>query len=167
MMMPRAFIVLLLTASAVAVALLAVLWLGEREGWSPPAAQRLSPESLTPVSITGPAPTPSGHTEQVNRPLFSATRRPPPEQPLAEAAMSPAESSMTVVGLFRSGSQEGAIVRTEEGVARVPVGGSLGAFQLQAIALDRAIFVRGGREYALELKRGAQTGARPAGVSYD
>ena len=162
-MMPRTLIAVLLTTSAVALALVAAVWLGEREGWTPPAAQRLSPEALVPVSITGPSMPASGHTEQVSRPLFAETRRPPPEQPSAEAAKSPAESSMTVVGLFSSGSQEGAIVLTDQGVARVPVGGSLGAFRLQAIAPDRAIFVRGGREYPLGLKRGARTGGPAPG----
>lgn len=168
--MRRFLIPSLLGVNVALAAGLAWLWVtpqGElREvRWTPPAP-------IKPVLTDSAAPSWSADLGSfmaaLDRPLFSATRKPPakPDAPVAVAADTLNE--VRVLGLYSNGTGGGAIVRAEGKVRRVRPGDTLGGWTIKEVRPAELVLARGDEQRALDVKRGPDLGAdTPGSASAD
>ena len=165
--MKRFLIPSLLGVNVALVAGLAWLWVtpqGElREvRWTPPAP-------IKPVLAGSPIPPWSADLGSfmaaLDRPLFSATRKPPakPEPPIAVVADTLNE--VRVLGLYSNGTDGGAIVRAEGKVRRVRPGDTLGGWTIKEVRPAELVLARGDERRALDVKRGPDLAADTPGTA--
>lgn len=155
----------LLVVNAALAAGLAWMWVtpqGELRSvrWTPP-------EPIKPV-LTGPTSPPwsadlGSFMAALDRPLFSATRKPPakPEAPVAIVADT--LNDVRVLGLYSSGAGGGAIVRAEGKVRRVRPGDSLGGWTIKEVRPADLVLARGDEQRTLDVKRGPDPGPDAGG----
>lgn len=101
----------------------------------------------------------------LDRPLFSATRKPPPKPEEAVAVLADTLGDVRVLGLYSTGgSSGGAIVRAEGKVRRVRPGESLGGWTVKEVRPLGLLLARGDEQRTLDIKRGPDLGPDvPAG----
>lgn len=128
--------------------------------WQAPEVQLPAPDSLAVVTLQHVRPPDGGFTEQVERPLFVAGRRPI----TAEAVQDVDESTkdLQLLGLFGPDGGGGAIVSLAGNVRRVAIGARLGALTLTRIDRLDAVFWDGAAERVLRLKPLPRAGALAA-----
>lgn len=102
----------------------------------------------------------------LDRPLFSATRKPPAKPEAAPAVVADTLGDVRVLGLYSSGGTTGgAIVRTEGKVRRLRQGDSLGGWTVKEVRPMELVLARGDEVRSLDVKRGPDLGAdTPAGA---
>ena len=114
----------------------------------PPAPIPPAASTLSAIRLELPADPEGGRTGQlVARPLFWASRTPPPEE---TGAPSPAEQPRApemldktmLLGLFTSGGVSGAILKVAGKSQRLLVGQALGSWTLESISGEEAVFAR-------------------------
>ena len=121
--------------------------------WSPPAA-------VKPQSDPIPALEPSASADAsvmlqiMERPLFSPTRRPPP-QPKAPAPPDPPDilATANILGLYGEGSAAGVLVEADGRVQRVKPGAEVAGWILRRISPHSAEFERGSETRELRITR--------------
>lgn len=101
----------------------------------------------------------------LDRPLFSATRKPPAKPEAAAAAAADTLGDVRVLGLYSFGdSGGGAIVRAQGKVQRLRQGDTLGGWTVKAIRPLELVLARGAESRTLDVKRGPDLGPdTPAG----
>jgi general secretion pathway protein N len=132
-------------------------------GWSqgvaaaiapPPAAP--APAAQNPIPPLGPL---QAYAAVIERPLFTQSRRPPPEDGGAQPA---AEGTLSVAGILISGGERIALIRrdTERKLTRVREGQSLGDWTIRSIAADRVTLAgrSGEATLLLQTRQAAKTG---------
>lgn len=127
---PHAIVLAVAAVSAVAMPLVLLL---------PPAApQRRAPRSLPPLSVAAEPPL----VRVFDRPLFAGP---------VDAVLPPDSPVLTgIVG--RLGSDAVALVRTAQGTSRtLAIGDSIDGWKLEALAIDAALFSRGGQRARVPL----------------
>lgn len=155
--MRRFLFPLLLAADLFLGTVLAWQWLTPRGEWR--AIWWSAPVPIKPV-LSDPV-LPGWNADLANfvaaldRPLFSASRRPPPvAKPDAAPVVDPL-ADIRVLGLYTSGvGGGGAIVRTEGVVRRLKHGDSLGAWTVKEIVPAGLVLARGSEQRTVEIKRG-------------
>lgn len=165
--MRRYLIPALIVANAALAAGLAWQWLtpeGQLRGvlWTPPAP-------IKPV-LTNPA-FPSWSADlgsfmaSLDRPLFSATRKPPAKAPEAAPVVVDVLASVRVLGLYSTGGASGgAIVRSEGKVVRLKQGDTLGGWTVKEVRPLELVLARGGEQRTLDVKRGPDLAADVPGT---
>ncbi len=165
----------ILTALAVAnVALalgLAALWV-DRHGqprnaqWTPP--EPIQPDYLQMLpTVSGPsAARTDAFLELLERPLFSASRRPPPPPPPPTPPAPPdLLANAQLLGIYHSGTSSGAIIQIEGKSRRIRLNESLNGWQLQSVEERSALFSNGGQTRQLPLARAKMGAARADSAS--
>ena len=100
----------------------------------PPSAAP-SPAAQNPIPPLGPLQT---YAAVVERPLFTQSRRPPPENAEAQPGI---QANLSIAGILISGGERIALIRrdNEHKLTRVREGQSLGDWTIRSIAADRVI----------------------------
>jgi hypothetical protein len=107
----------------------------------------------------------------LDRPLFAATRKPPPKPEAAAAVVADTQADVRVLGLYSTGGTSGgAIVRADGKVRRVRPGDALGGWTVKEVRPLELLLVRGDEKRALDVRRGpdlapdvaAEPGAAPS-----
>lgn len=158
--MRRYLLTSLLIANAALAVLLAWLWVtpqGEVRSvrWTPPAP-------IKPV-LTGPSSPPwsadlGSFMAALDRPLFSATRKPPAKPEAAIAVAADTLNDVRILGLYSNGTAGGAIVRADGKVRRVRPGDSLGGWTIKEVRPAELVLARGEEQRSLDVKRGPDLG---------
>jgi hypothetical protein len=101
----------------------------------------------------------------LDRPLFSATRRPPPKPAEAPPVVVDTLASVRVLGLYSSGGTSGgAIVRSEGKVVRLKQGDTLGGWTVKEVRPLELVLTRGADQRTLDVKRGPDLAADVPGT---
>ncbi len=95
----------------------------------------------------------------LERPLFSADRRPIPRH--LPAADDKTFDAFKLVGLFGSGDDVGALLLIDEGVVRVRLGSQVGGWTLIEVSPGAAVFVRGIERREVRLVKPASSSGTP------
>ncbi|PVX30455.1 hypothetical protein [Sphingomonas pokkalii] len=129
---PQAIVLAVAAVSAVAMPLLLLL---------PPAApQRRVQPSLPPLSVAAEPPL----VRVFDRPLFAASA--------GDAAALPPDAPQLTGIVGRLGSDAVAMVRTAQGQNRtLTIGDSIDGWKLESLAIDAALFSRGGQQARVPL----------------
>ena len=91
----------------------------------------------------------------LDRPLFAATRKPPPKPEAAAVVVVDTLADARVLGLYSTGGTSGgAIVRAEGKVRRVRLGDALGGWTVKEVRPLELLLVRGDEKRVLALKHG-------------
>lgn len=133
----------LLTLCCLIAGAIALTWSTGEKRWTPPEARQLD-DSLFVVPVPlAPRLELAALGEIGERPLFSPTRRPPPPPTAAEAEPEPDPfRDVTVLGLFGSGSQGGALVMIDGRLKRIRYGERTGPWTLVKVEGRSAQFRR-------------------------
>jgi hypothetical protein len=165
--MRRYLIPSLLVANAALAAGLAWLWVtpqGELRSvrWTPPAA-------IKPVLTDSAAPPWTADLGSfmaaLDRPLFSATRKPPAKPEAAAAVVADTLNDVRVLGLYSTGTVGGAIVRAEGKIRRVRPGDTLGGWTIKEVRPAELVLARGDDQRTLDIKRGPDLGPDTPGTA--
>jgi hypothetical protein len=102
----------------------------------------------------------------LDRPLFSATRKPPAKPEAVAAAAADTLGDVRVLGLYSFGdSGGGAIVRAQGKIQRVRQGDALGGWTVKQVRPLELVLARGAESRTLDVKRGPDLGPdTPAGA---
>lgn len=130
--------------------ILALLWIGPHGRlrhlqWQAPEAQKLM---LDPVSLQRGAAGGEADTARfvaiLDRPLFSATRRPPPPPPPPPPPkpVDPLEG-VKLVGVFQGGDDGGILAEINGKVRRLKLGTAIGDWTLKSLTSREATFANG------------------------
>ena len=163
---------LLLSANVVAALALVAMWLQPGSGlrntrWTAPAAVVADYRAMLPPLPEIVQTDTSQFLGMLERPLFSATRRPPPPPPPSPSA-APVEPppdnlrSATLSGVYTSADGGGAILTIAGKTRRMQVQQSFEGWTLQSVQERGVTFVRGGETLTLQLPK-ANLRAAPAG----
>ena len=96
----------------------------------------------------------------LDKPLFSATRKPPAKAAEAPPVAVDTLASVRVLGLYSSdGASGGAIVRSEGKVVRLKQGDTLGGWTVKEVRPLELVLARGGEKRTLDVKRGPDLAA--------
>ena len=96
----------------------------------------------------------------LDRPLFSATRKPPPKPAEAPPVVVDTLASVRVLGLYSTGGTSGgAIVRSEGKVVRLKQGDTLGGWTVKEVRPVGLVLARGAEQRTLDVKRGPDLAA--------
>lgn len=131
--------------------------------WTPPAP-------IKPVLTDNALPTWSADLgsfiASLDRPLFSATRKPPAKPEAVAAAAADTLGDVRVLGLYSFGdSGGGAIVRAQGKIQRLRQGDTLGGWTVKQVRPLELVLARGGESRTLDVKRGPDLGPdTPAGA---
>lgn len=91
----------------------------------------------------------------LDRPLFSATRKPPPKPSEAPPVVVDTLASVRVLGLYSTGGTSGgALVRSEGKVVRLKQGDTLGGWTVKEVRLHQLVLARGAEQRTLDVKMG-------------
>ena len=159
--MKRYLGVLLVALNAALVLVLAWLWFkpnGELKNsqWQEPRGQKAAIEDLVPAIGKPEAMDQKQFLAMLDRPLFSATRRPPPPDYLAGAVLSG-------VYMTEDGKSGGVIIKFQGKDRSLPLQGVLDGWTLSSVAANRVYFTRGGETKEITLQKAKlQTGYGPS-----
>lgn len=160
--MRRFLIPLLLVANVALAGGLAWLWVtpeGELRNvrWTPPAPIK---PVLTDLAVPTWSADLGSFMASLDRPLFSATRKPPAKAAEAPPVVVDALASVRVLGLYSTGGTTGgAIVRSEGKVVRLKQGDTLGGWTVKEVRPLQLVLARGGEQRTLDVKRGPDLAA--------
>ena len=125
--------------------------------WDAPAPQAPNPDSYKPVELAVARASRRAYTEQVERPLFVAGRRPVVETAAVAAPPEPEIDldfleEVQLLGVYGAGGDEGGIILRQEGeVKRIAVGARLESLTLARVDGMNAVFWDGRNEHVLRL----------------
>lgn len=130
--------------------------------WTPPAP-------IKPVLTDSAFPTWSADlgsfVASLDRPVFSATRKPPAKAAEAPPVVVDTLASVRVLGLYSTdGKSGGAIVRSEGKVVRLKQGDTLGGWTVKEVRPLELVFARAGEKRTLDVKRGPDLAADVPGA---
>ena len=161
--MKRHALHLLLLANAALALLLAWLWFTpagtmRNVRWQPPAAQKTDFAAMLPVLPGIATADTSQFIAMLDRPLFTATRRPPPPPP-PPAAQEPVDNLSTarLTGLYQGVGTGGIIINLGGKDRRVALNTVVDGWKLQSIQGRSVTFASAGRNRVLQLPRAALT----------
>lgn len=101
----------------------------------------------------------------LDRPLFSATRKPPQKPAEAAAVVVDTLDSVRVLGLYSSGGTSGgAIVRSEGKVLRLKLGDTLSGWTVKEVRPRELVMARGADQRTLDVKMGPDLAADVPGT---
>jgi hypothetical protein len=101
----------------------------------------------------------------LDRPLFAATRRPPPKPEEAPAVVADTLGDVRILGLYSTGGTSGGgIVRAEGKIRRVRQGDVLGGWTIKEVRPHELLLARGNEERTLDVKRGPDLAADVPGA---
>ena len=101
----------------------------------------------------------------LDRPLFSATRKPPPKPAEAPPVVVDTLATVRVLGLYSTGGTSGgAIVRSEGKVVRLKQGDTLGGWTVKEVRPVGLVLARGAEQRTLDVKRGPDLAADVPGT---
>ena len=101
----------------------------------------------------------------LDRPLFSATRKPPQKPAEAPPVVVDTLASVRVLGLYSTGGTSGgAIVRSEGKVVRLKQGDTLGGWTVKQVRPLELVLARGTEQRTLDVKRGPDLAADVPGT---
>lgn len=101
----------------------------------------------------------------LDRPLFSATRKPPPKPSEAAAVVVDTLDSVRVLGLYSTGGTSGgAIVRSEGKVVRLKQGDTLSGWTVKEVRPRELVMARGADQRTLDVKMGPDLAADVPGT---
>ena len=156
--------------------LLLVLWQapGPLAGWRywqapPPQAPNLADVQAALLQVNPAAV--AEHPEVLQRPLFSATRRPPSPAAVAESAPPPPPEKnpldeVRIQGLLSGPTLQGVMLAEGDQTRFVALGQKVGAWTLRQVAADHVVFGRGSKQHRLELSvANAQGISEPAATA--
>ncbi|RRD57206.1 hypothetical protein EII20_07645 [Comamonadaceae bacterium OH2545_COT-014] len=122
--------------------------------WQPPSAQPLQLESVLAATLAPHSGMHGGGPALLQRPLFHASRRPPPPaQPAAQAAQ-PAQTSlekMRLLGVLDSAALTGVMALVDDETRFLKRGDEVGGWTLAEIRGRQVVFVSRGERRTLEL----------------
>ena len=95
----------------------------------------------------------------LDRPLFSATRKPPAKPEPAAVVIADTLGDVRILGLYSNGTTGGAIVRAEGKVRRVRPGDALGGWTVKEVRPLELVLARGAEQRSLDVKRGPDVAA--------
>lgn len=152
-----------LTLIVVLTAALGLAWSGGPKAWVPPSPHPPNPDSLLPVAPEVGSVEISSFAVQVLRPVFVPGRRPLAKDVADDKKEPPRPiTDIVLIGIFASGTEQGAMVRTRDGsVRRVGLGESEDGFVLRRVDGDRAVFSDGSRDHVLQLRPAPRQSAVP------
>lgn len=107
-----------------------------------PDTPSADPPPVTPIGFDMQAVTIERYAAMVERPLFTATRRPPPAESAApQSAPVPLPTQFALEGVVLAPDQRSAIFRntTTSKVMRVPEGAPLGSWTVETLEPDRVV----------------------------
>ena len=161
--MKRHALHLLLLANAALALVLAWLWFPPTGAvrnvhWQPPAAQKTDFAAMLPVLPGIATADTSQFIAMLDRPLFTATRRPPPPPP-PPAAQEPVDNLSTarLTGLYQGVGTGGIIINLGGKDRRVALNTVVDGWKLQSIQGRSVTFASAGRTRVLQLPRAALT----------
>ncbi|MDB5944740.1 MAG: hypothetical protein JWQ13_4306 [Ramlibacter sp.] len=164
----RRYLIPLFVAANIALAgVLAWLWVtpqGQVRNvrWTPPAPLRpvLNDSELPSWSVDL-----GSFVAALDRPLFAATRRPPPKPEEAPAVVADTLGDVRILGLYSTGGTSGGgIVRAEGKIRRVRQGDVLGGWTIKEVRPHELLLARGNEERTLDVKRGPDLAADVPGA---
>ena len=155
--MKRASLAILVAVNLALLLALAWMWVTPQGHlrnvqWQPPAPIK--------PSLGAAAPLPRWNTDYsrfvvtLDRPLFAATRRPPPK-PQVQAQPVDSLAEVSIIGVWGAGAQGGVIARVGPQTRRVKVGEPLAGWTLKEVQTQGATLTRGNEARSLQIKRGA------------
>lgn len=101
----------------------------------------------------------------LDRPLFSATRKPPAKPAEAPPVVVDTLANVRVLGLYSTdGKSGGAMVRSEGRVVRLKQGDTLGGWILKEVRPRELVMARGAEQRTLDVKMGPDVGADVPGA---
>ena len=161
--MKRHALHLLLLANAALALVLAWLWFTPTGAvrnvhWQPPAAQKTDFAAMLPALPGIAAADTSQFIAMLDRPLFTATRRPPPPPP-PPAAQEPVDNLSTarLTGLYQGAGTGGVIINLGGKDRRLALNTVVDGWKLQSIQGRSVTFASAGRTRVLQLPRAALT----------
>lgn len=96
----------------------------------------------------------------LDRPLFSATRKPPPKPSEAPPVVVDTLANVRILGLYSTGGTTGgAVVRSEGKVVRLKLGDTLGGWTVKEVKPVGLVMARGAEQRTLEVKMGPDLAA--------
>lgn len=95
----------------------------------------------------------------LDRPLFSATRKPPAKPAEPPPVVVDTLANVRVIGLYSSGTSGGAVVRSEGRVVRLKQGDTLGGWTVKEVRLQELVLARGAEQRTLDVKKGPDLAA--------
>ncbi|MET4579498.1 hypothetical protein [Ottowia thiooxydans] len=165
--MNRRITPMLLALNVLLVVVLALLWsgIGGTNHWSPPAAQRPNLDDSRAALLRTHPEAGAAFAEIVDRPLFSATRRPPPppapEAPASAPEVPPVElDKIKMFGTINGPALRGVLAEVEGKSRFVRSGDKIGEWTLRTIRSSEAVFEKGDEERVIPLP--LASGAAPA-----
>lgn len=119
-------------------------------------------ESRQPASAPPPMAPLASYSEIVERPLFDASRRPPPEPEAKQAAAPKPPTNYKLEGTAVMPDNQVAVVRNKRTseLHRLAVGESVGGWQLDEVIPGHAALSQGTQKIQLELERPTSTPVR-------
>lgn len=167
--MKRHVLALLCAVNAVLALALAAMWFQpdgtlRNSHWAPPEPVSADFLSMVPVLPARKPVDANRLMAMLERPLFSATRRPAPV-PVAEAA-APTDNLSTarLLGVFEGAQTNGAILQIAGKSRRVKLHESVDGWVLQSVQGRAATFVSAGQTRTLPLTRALVGGNSPGAV---
>lgn len=156
----------LLVLCVLAAAGIAALWLTGDKTWTPPGSRPIDSSLFDVPAIDYKHVAGEAFAEISARPIFSATRRPPPPEPVAEAENEPDPfANVKVLGLFGSGGEGGVILQIDGRSKRVRHGEKLGSWVLHGVNGMSAQFIgSNGTQKNVEMRYLAQPASAPPPV---
>jgi hypothetical protein len=153
----------LLALCVTVVAAIAALWFTSDKVWTPPESRPIDSSLFDVPAIDYKHVAGEALAEISARPIFSATRRPPPPEPVAEAENEPDPfANVKVLGLFGSGGEGGVILQIDGRSKRVRHGEKLGSWVLRGVNGMSAQFTGpGGTQKNVEMRYLAQPASAP------
>ena len=124
--------------------------------WQSPEPVKLDLLSMLPA-LPGPGQADTSQfLRMLDRPLFSATRRPPPPPPPPKVEVPEpvnwfAQAKLT--GLFEGEGVGGVIINYDGKDRRVPLNGTLDGWKLQSVSGAQAVFAQAGQTRSVPLQR--------------
>lgn len=155
-------LMVILSFCALVMLALALSLLRAHNEWHPP--EPLVPEFET-VEVAAEASNANGadaFQAMLERPLFFASRRPPPPAPVAVEAESTRDpfEGVALQGIYSAGTTLAGVTVNENGVSkRLALGEKLGEWSLVSVSGLEVKFERSGQEKVLALKHAAQVAA--------
>jgi hypothetical protein len=125
--------------------------------WTPPAP-------IKPVLTDAPFPPWTADIgsfmASLDRPLFSATRKPPPKPSEAPPVVVDTLASVRILGLYSTDAKSGgAVVRHDGKVVRLKLGDTLGGWTVKEVRPVGLVLTRGAEERTIEVKMGPDLAA--------